>query len=142
METVINSIISQVPPTSGDDLLGFEMDCGALFDDEKFRSVEVVTSKSPESIFNIEIQIEKSIDSIQELTEIIRNLYQKIEYNEFSMHGTKWLKENLEFRFLTMPRNNSYFVTGTVKVTGKEYEDLYRRYEKEFAGVIRMQESN
>jgi hypothetical protein len=54
LEKIIESTISQFPPTSGDDLLGFEMDFVALFDDEKFRTAEVSISKNSQSIINIE----------------------------------------------------------------------------------------
>jgi hypothetical protein len=136
LEKIIESTISQFPPTSGDDLLGFEMDFVALFDDEKFRTAEVSISKNSQSIINIEIEIKESVETIQELTEIIRDLYQKVEYNELSLHGVKWLNKSLEFRFLTMPAKYAYFVTGTVRVTGKEYEALYGSFEKEFRSLI------
>jgi hypothetical protein len=127
IEDTINLITKKLKPSDGDNLLGFKIDCDGLLFDDKFESMDINETQNQNNMLDIEIKIKNSIDTIQNLTTIIRNNYQNIEYQYYSAHAVEWTPTALIFRFITIISNNQFYVSGTLRVIGNNYEKLYRK---------------
>lgn len=132
IEKIISIIADQLPPSSGDNLLGFNIDCDALITDERFTNININQTIDLKNMIEIIIQIDKSFSSIQELSNLILSLYLTVGYKNFSSHGIKWSSEMLTLRFITIISEDEFYVSGTIKVIGDNYRILYNGFKRNF----------
>ena len=136
IEGVIEDITNRIPPSDGDNLLGFEIDCDNYFNEDDLISAKIIKTGDVKNMLRIELTINEGFASIQNLSHKISEMYQMIEYSNFSLHGLKWLSKELNFRFITIISNDQFCVSGTIIVKGEFYEKLYKQFKKDFPGSM------
>jgi hypothetical protein len=137
IDDIIRHIAGTVPAVSGDDLTGFVIDAEHYFGlCRPFRKVEVEKVCDPLSIVTVHAQIRDDVTSVQEISHALSSALPNVAYNYFSACSVDWYKEATVLRFITVPGQGAYYVSGTVFASGPGYPELLAAFERDFPKLV------
>jgi hypothetical protein len=136
IERVIDEVIRRLPPSDGDNLLGFQIDADHFLGEcDALASVEVERSSDIRSLLNASAILADHVSSLHDISQALFAVWQSLYYPHFHASAIHWYREATILRFLTVISDDGYFVTGTVTVSGEQYPRLVEKFEREFGGL-------
>ena len=133
IERVVAEVARTLPPSSGDNLTGFLIDADHFFGESRaLRSVEVDRSADRSSLVEVRAEVAPSVETVQDLSDALVKAWQPIAYSHFQAFAIHWYMEATVLRFVTVISDDSFYVSGTVRVAGSHYPTLVERYERDF----------
>ena len=136
IEKLISDIASRLPPSSGDDLLGFAMDVDVRFGEEEgFEDVTTQRVANPLELLRVKIVLSERMTSLQDVSQKASRAWMRVAYDRFQASSVTWFREATEIRFVTIIGGDHFFVSGRAIVTGTTYAKLVERFEETFGGV-------
>jgi hypothetical protein len=133
IESIIQRVMDSTRPSSGSDLLGFEMDSVAYFGGNKaFLNAKVSRTGDPSCLLEMHGEIRKHIKSLQQIRSVLNKIWFDLEYRHFQATSCVWYKEATVLRFVTVISDNAFYVTGKMIVGGGHYSQLVEKYEREY----------
>lgn len=136
IEEVISSVIENMRSSSNDVSEGFFLDVDHFLEEcQALQSVQVESSSDPRSLVVATAEVDPSVDSIQDLTFALKEVWAAIAYLHFEATSIQWFKEATVLRFVTVISDDNYYVTGTIRVAGPHYPLLAQRFERDFGDM-------
>lgn len=133
IEETILQIVAKGRRSSGDDLLGFEVDTAYVFEmSGRFRTFSCARTDDPRSLLEIHAVANGDITSLQEVRNALLSVWTKIAYADYGAQGCRWYKDATVMRFVTCTDNLELCVTGTITATAPHYADLAAAFERDF----------
>ena len=126
-------IVNDFQPTDEDDLnsIVYEMFEVKRFD--KFLvNYKCEFSQNKESLINIRGNINSDVESIQELSRKVYELFDFILYEGFRVIKKDITSNQLIFKFLSTAEFHHIYFSGTIIFEGENYQNLFRYYKKDF----------
>ena len=131
IERVIKQVLAAAPLSTGDNLLGFEIDF-AEFVGRRFHDVSVRRTKDPAWVLDARAAPGKRISSLQDVSRRLQAVWAAIAYPEFEASSCVWYREATVFRFVTAVSSEGLCVTGRIVVSGGPYDRMVRVFERDF----------
>ena len=133
IEETIRNWVSHHRLSSGDDLMGFVIDCDAILPaQDAFLSADVKTTEDALSMVNAAVAIRPTAASLQNIADAFKSAWAQIAYHEFQAMSVRWYQEATVFRFITGDPSSRLGVTGTFIATGPHHPDLVQKFRAEF----------
>ena len=130
---MIQQIVSELHPSSGDNLTGFIIDTDHFLEESgKFKSVKVSRTKDRLCLVNAHVELSYEIRTIQYLSQLLYDAWNNIRYDHFAASACHWCKEATIFRFVTIISKNDFFVTGKITANGEPYSKLVENFDRDF----------
>lgn len=128
IESVIEHVLTRSRPSSGDDLLGFEIDADALLgDSDLLRNGEVKRTGDPRCMLSISAELAPEASTLRQVEDVLWTVWRDLQYDYFEATQLLLTQRAAELRFVTAIADNSFFVTGRIIVHGPHYERLARK---------------
>ena len=134
IEKTIESLVKELSPSDGDNLLGMDYDICHYFDTSdatKFISREQTNNNK--CMFIINLEATEAATDIGSVTESLSEAWECIMYNYFECGSIEKYKEMEVLRFVTVIGKDSFYVTGKAVVSGERYLQLAKKYESSFS---------
>ena len=126
-----------IPPSEGDDLLGFEMDCDVFFGEgASIDNVAVTHSTDPCELLRIRVRLAPSAATLQDVSHALTTAWQNVAYSDFQATSLEWFQEATVLRFVTVISGARFFVSGCAVATGPTYASLVSAFHRDF-GTLR-----
>jgi hypothetical protein len=136
IEEVISSVIENMRSSSNDVSEGFFVDVDHFLEQcQALQSVQFEPSSDPRSLVVAIAEVDSSVESIQDLTYALKEVWGAIAYLHFEATSIQWFKEATVLRFVTVISDENYYVTGTIRVAGPHYPLLVQRFERDFGDM-------
>ena len=137
IESTIQHISSNFPQSSGDNLLGFRIDTDAALNREKLlHSYELQLRDDPLSMINVTANLAKIVENLADVSRILRDVWSDLAYDHFEASAILRYRDATILRFITVISDESFFVSGTIRVIGDQYPKLAANYEQDWKRVL------
>lgn len=148
IESVIDGIIGRHPPSTDGNLGGFLCDLDRAVE----RSQKLANSRTtvlgtprgqpwgcaegdPRNMLAIEVDVTDKVESLQDLAQELKRLWDMCRYSYFEAASVRWAKEATVLRFITVIDHDDFFVSGTITAAGASYPRLAESFERRFSGL-------
>jgi hypothetical protein len=134
IELIVQRVIEAIPPSSGDDFLGFYYDVEHYFVDSNSAFVHATAAVRDDNSCLLEMRgdIAPHISSLQEISGELHDLWRTLAYPHFQASSCKWYQEATVLRFVTVIHDDLFYVTGKVMVGGGHYAELIKKFERDY----------
>jgi hypothetical protein len=126
IESIIKQIAEKIPPSSGTSLLGFTQDLDYTLGKSKdiISPYKISRTEIPHRLVTVRAQITDSVTDLQIVVEAIENVWSSVMYRYFEASSYQYYKEAAVFRFVTIIRNEKFFISGAIVLEGEKYHSL------------------
>jgi hypothetical protein len=125
-DEALEALRTNVAQSTGDNLLGFEMDLLAALAEEELLRDPVAERSEADSTITARAELAPSAGSLQQVQELLFRVWQRTCYHGFQATSLELRADLAELRFMTGATPH-LGVTGTVQVCGPHYQKLYRK---------------
>ena len=133
IEDTIRRVASSVPPSMGDNLLGFRIDMDlALEGQVLLESHDLTVSDSPLSMINVTATLATDVERLAAVAQMLRAIWDAVAYRHFEASSVQQFRDATILRFITVISDDAFFVSGTVRVKGDSYPRLVANYERDW----------
>ena len=138
IEPLITQVAAEVPCSSGDNLLGFEIDTvhALLNRSPAFKTADVTKTNDPMALIHARIEIQDDLSGLGEVEAALGQVFQMIAYRYFSAMSIRAFQEAVVLRFVTVVDGRQFFVSGRMVATGGSYPSLVRKFETGFPTTL------
>jgi hypothetical protein len=127
-----------IPPSEGDSLLGFKMDCDVFFaEDPLIDEVAVARTTDPSELLRIRVRLALNAATLQDVSRALTTAWQNVAYSEFQATSLEWFQEAIVLRFVTVISGARFFVSGCTVATGPTYPSLVSAFHRDFGSLRR-----
>ncbi len=134
IEETIKKVIVSLAPSSGDNLLGMDIDiCHYFNSSSKLKFGSITRSNDPTCMFVIDLEATENNESLTDVCSALITVWEKVAYHYFAAHSINKFKTKSVLRFVTVIGDKSFYVTGKAVISGKQYENLAKEYEANFS---------
>ena len=127
IEHIIRTVLAQTPPSSGDDLLGFQMDAEFELENEVFSNSSVQRTGDPACLLHMEAELARDVGRVQQLHTAMWDLWRVLRYPAFEASHVSFGSDAAVLRFITAVPEARLCVTGRLVVGGEHYARLHRK---------------
>lgn len=139
IEAVIQQVLASVPPSSGDNLLGFKIDANYYFEAHKaFTKTRVSQTQNPACLLDMRGEVAPHVSSLQEISTALIEVWQSLAYNDFQATACHWYQEATVLRFVTVISDNQFCVTGRMAIAGPHYPKLAQQFDQNFGLLLHL----
>ncbi|HYC58592.1 MAG TPA: hypothetical protein VEK79_03420 [Thermoanaerobaculia bacterium] len=139
IEHVIQTVLSFVRVSGGDDLTGFVIDADhALSGEETFENVEIVSTDRSENLLEITATAPLSMATLQDVAEALKRAWQFMAYPDLQATSITWHREATVMRFVTAGARGQLCVTGRVIITAPHQDKIVKAFEEDFSFAGRL----
>jgi hypothetical protein len=125
-DTTLERAVTTLPQSSGDDLLGFQIDAdAALGEEDLLREATVRRTEDPRCRLVIEGVLSDQAGTLAQVEDALWRIWRSIAYEEFQATSLKRGPAAAELRFVTAA--TGLCVTGVIRVHGPHFERLFRK---------------
>lgn len=125
IDDVISRLAAVLPPGEGADLQGFEIDATMFSGRQRlFEVVRVIRSGELSELVRILVVLNRRARSVAAVSNALLTAWSQSCYTHFQASTVESFREAMRFRFVTVPAEEAYFVSGTALVIGPRYEEL------------------
>ncbi len=136
LEALIDDIAARLPPIDGGDLVGFRMDADHYIPMQPgIVNVSVAEQDLKTCLLRFEVTLSPSTQSLQDATDALTSSWRELAYNDFEASSVGWYSDCALLRFVTVPGDDQYFVSGSFVVRGAPISDLVRAFDRDFANL-------
>jgi hypothetical protein len=137
IEETIDLVLSRLPPSSGENLTGFLMDCDHFFSqpEEVLRDADAKATGDPRSMVAVTVTLADPLTSLQQVNEALRAAWAEVAYRDYQALATMWYRDAMVLRFVTANPQSRLLVTGTVVASGGGYGHVAAGFERDFAAI-------
>ncbi|MGC4093241.1 MAG: hypothetical protein QM756_36200 [Polyangiaceae bacterium] len=122
-----------IPPSNGDNLLGFKLDCDVFFArPEVVAETVTIATTDPSELLRILVRLSPTAATLQDVRQALTTAWQDVAYSEFQATSLKSHREATVLHFATVIEGSHFFVSGVAIATGSNHEDLVRAFELNF----------
>lgn len=133
IERTIQRVMESTAPSSGDDLLGFEIDADHFFgENEALVNATVSRTEDLSCMLELRGEVADHISSLQQLSGVLNEIWQSLAYSHYESSSCEWYQEAMVFRFVTVISGDDFYVSGRMIVGGENYSRLVNRFENDF----------
>jgi hypothetical protein len=133
IERIIQCVMESTSPSSGDNLMGFEIDANHYFgSNEALVNATVSRTGDLSCILVMRGEIASHISSIQQIGGALNEIWRNLAYVHCECSSCEWYKEAMVLRLVTVISGDAFYVTGKMIVGGEHYSRLAERYENDF----------
>ena len=133
IESLVDAVLRILPPSSGGDLLGFEMDTSLYFiQSPAFADTKVERTNDPRCLIQASATLADNVSSVQDIWRALRGVWQSMMYKHFAACSIASYREATRLRFVTVIGGNHFHVTGVALVHGPKYPDLVTTHDRDF----------
>jgi hypothetical protein len=133
IERIIQCVMESTSPSSGDNLMGFEIDADHYFgSNEAFTNATVSRTDDLPCMLEMRGEIAGHISSLQQIGGALNEIWQNLVYAHCEASSCEWYKEAMIFRFVTVVSGDAFYVTGKMVVGGERYSRLVEKFENDF----------
>ncbi|MCG8043912.1 MAG: hypothetical protein JAY72_21185 [Candidatus Thiodiazotropha endolucinida] len=133
IEETINTVVSSLFPSSGDNLLGMDIDiCHYFESNTKLKFISRRQTGDPGCMFVVHLEATEDAHDIADISSALEEVWDNLAYSYFESRTIKKYKRKAVLRFVTVIDENSFYVTGNAIVTGNRYEKLAAEYGNNF----------
>ena len=130
IERIIQHVVESTSPSSGDNLMGFEIDARHYFGwNEAFLNATVSRTEDLFCMFEMRGEMASHISSFQQLGGVLNEVWQNLAYAHCECSSCEWYKDAMVFRFVTVISGDAFYVTGKMIVGGEHYSRLVEKFE-------------
>jgi hypothetical protein len=130
---VLAQIVATLPPSSGENLLGFHMDASLYFCRKReFWDAVVKRTDDPACPIRANLLLRDEVSTVQEVSLALRDVCQSLMYSHFAACSVNWYREATCLRFVTVIDGNQFHVTGTALAHGPRYPELVAAFDRDF----------
>ena len=134
IERTIKLVVEGVPPSSGNDLVGFSIDVDHFFSaDELFDDVQVKQTDQPSELLRVRVKLVSRAIRMHEISASLCAIWSRLGYPHFEASSVTRYREAVVMRFVTVMSGERLAVTGTAIVSGPTYADAVREFEHGFS---------
>jgi hypothetical protein len=127
-DVILEQAVSSLAQSTGDDLLGFQMDADAVLDGEEHLIDSSVTrTEDPRCRLVLEASLSPEAGSLQQLEDALWRIWRGLAYGELQATSLRRGSERTELRFLTAVPGSGLCVTGVLRIGGPHYQRLFRK---------------
>ncbi len=132
IESLINQIAERIPQSSGANLLGFTDDLDyALWKSKNIISpYKISRTEILHRIVTVRAQIADSVKDLQNVFEAIEAVWTSVAYRYFEASSYECYKEGAVLRFVTIIRDELFFVSGAIILEGEKYRKLISEHQQ------------
>ena len=133
IELIIQCVMESTSPSSGDNLMGFEIDAEHYFgSNEALVNATVSRTEDLSCMLEMRGEIASHISSLQHIGGVLNEIWRNLAYAHCECSSCEWYKEAMVFRFVTVISGDAFYVTGRMIVGGENYSRLVERFENDF----------
>ena len=137
IERIIQQVMESTSPSSGDNLMGFEIDADHFFgSNEAFVEAAVSRTEDLSCMLEMHGEIASHIVSLQQIGAVLNEIWQNLAYAYCEASSCQWYKEAMIFRFVTVISGDAFYVAGRMIVDGEHYSRLAERFENDFRSTL------
>ena len=125
-----------IPPSEGDNLLGFQMDCDVFFGEaDSIDDVAVAKTTDPYELLRIRVRLGPSAATLQDVSRALTTAWQSVAYSDFQATSLEWFQEATVLRFVTVIGGARFYVSGCAIATGPTYPSLVTAFHRDFGAL-------
>lgn len=140
-DDVIARVLAWAKPSSGDNLLGFEIDAEHAFaSTEIFDTIRIEETSDPSCLLRVHLTAAGDTQALQDISSALRKAWSQLVYLGFEANAIEQYRDAVVMRFVTATGDGKLCVTGEAIATSSNYEQLVEDYERKFAFAGRIKE--
>ncbi len=131
LRTVIDQLLQDLQPSSGDDLAGFEIDLDLCLSKLlAFESFSIRRSGKPDCMLEVAAVLSNTISNMPALYTVLNDLWNYCAYLPFQASSCHTYQQATIFEFVTASDTHSLLVTGRIEISGTQYQQIVQLWNK------------
>lgn len=129
IDDTIQFITTKLPPSDGGNLLGMNIDIAYAFNDlESAKLISYEQTGDNSCMFLIELEVSCSAKDLGSVFKEVLDAKRSCDYSHFNANSSMYYDEkSAVYRYVTVPYDESYYVTGRIIISGERYQQLYKK---------------
>jgi hypothetical protein len=127
-DAVIDQVLQAATVSSGDDLLGFQIDADVtMAEDELLEASSVTESGDPRCRLLMSATLSEQAGTLAQVQRVLQRIWNQTAYSHFSAASIDLGAEHAQLRFVTAAPGLKLCVTGRISISGPHYQRLFRK---------------
>lgn len=128
---IIKTIVTLKKPSNLRTLETFKTEAEIRF--QALLNLRVLITDKNDCLLVLKGETPKPASSLQEIEDLAVKLWDDLAYKHFQASECKPYKESIGFRFITIPSNEEYFVSGILLIKCPNYAFLADEYSQKYS---------